>query len=67
MSNHFLGEIRWLGIESSPAFVGEPEGNGVAEWFIRQFKEQVLWSRRFRMLKEVRQAVVESVDRFNRE
>ncbi len=42
MSDHFLGEIRWLGIESSPAFVGEPEGNGVAEWFIRQLKEQVL-------------------------
>ena len=28
-------EIRFLGIESSPAFVREPEGNGCAERFIR--------------------------------
>lgn len=67
MSDHFLGEIKWLGIESSPAFVGEPEGNGVAEWFNRQLKEQVLWTRRFRTLDEARQAVREFVDRFNRE
>lgn len=32
---HFQAEIRWLEIESSPAFVREPEGNGCAERFIR--------------------------------
>lgn len=30
VSHHFQGELRFLGIESSPAFVREPEGNGCA-------------------------------------
>jgi putative transposase len=30
VSHHFQAEIRFLGIESSPAFVREPEGNGCA-------------------------------------
>jgi transposase InsO family protein len=52
-------------VESSPAFVGEPEGNGVVEWFIRQLKEQVIWPRRFRTIEELRKSVLEFVDRFN--
>src|SRR3712207_1911932 len=39
MSGDFQAEIRLLGIESSPAFVRQPEGNGVAERFIRPLKE----------------------------
>jgi transposase InsO family protein len=35
MSDHFQKEIGFLGIESSPAFVRAPEGNGCAERFIR--------------------------------
>jgi transposase InsO family protein len=35
MSDHFQKEIAFLGIESSPAFVRAPEGNGCAERFIR--------------------------------
>jgi hypothetical protein len=31
----FQDEIECLGIEASPSFVREPEGNGVAERFIR--------------------------------
>jgi transposase InsO family protein len=33
---------------SSPAFVRAPEGNGVAERFIRTLKEQRLWVKTFR-------------------
>ena len=33
MSDDFQNEIRFLGIESSPAFVREPEGNGCIERF----------------------------------
>ena len=43
MSNDFLAELRFLGITSSPYFVRTPEGNGVAERFIRTLKEQLLW------------------------
>ena len=35
MSGDFQDEIECLGIEASPSFVREPEGNGVAEQFIR--------------------------------
>ncbi len=39
MSDHSQKEIAFLGIESSPAFVRAPEGNGCAERFIRTLKE----------------------------
>jgi transposase InsO family protein len=35
VSDYFQDELKFLGITSSPAFVREPEGNGVAERFIR--------------------------------
>jgi putative transposase len=47
MSDHFQKEIAFLGIESSPAFVRAPEGNGCAERFIRTLKENLLWIRTF--------------------
>ncbi len=33
-SSHLCGSLRWLGIEDSPSFVGEPPCNGCAERFI---------------------------------
>ena len=39
MSDDFQGGVKCLGIEASPSFVREPEGNGVAERFIRTLKE----------------------------
>ncbi len=39
MSEYFQAEIAFLGIESSPAFVRAPEGNGGAERFIETLKE----------------------------
>ncbi|MBI5855986.1 MAG: IS3 family transposase [Nitrospirae bacterium] len=57
MSDAFQTELRFLGITSSPAFVRAPEGNGVAERFIRTLKEQLLWVRTFRTVEELRQAL----------
>jgi transposase InsO family protein len=57
LSHHFQAEIRFLGIESSPAFVREPEGNGCAERFIRVLKENLLWVRRFATVEELRLAL----------
>jgi len=42
MYDDFQNEIRFLGIESSPAFVRAPEGNGCAERFIRTLMENLL-------------------------
>jgi putative transposase len=58
VSHHFQTEIRFLGIESSPAFVREPEGNGCAERFIRTLKENLLWVRRFNTVEELRLALI---------
>jgi putative transposase len=58
VSHHFQGELRFLGLESSPAFVREPEGNGCAERFIRVLKENLLWVRRFDTVEELRLALV---------
>ena len=43
MSDDFQDEIAFLGIEASPSFVRQPEGNGVAERFIRTLKGDILW------------------------
>src|SRR5215211_6496719 len=47
------------GIEASPSFVREPEGNRVAERFIRTLKENLLWVRSFDTIQELRAALVE--------
>jgi transposase InsO family protein len=53
MARDFQHEIAFLGIQSSPAFVREPEGNGVAERFFRTLKEQLLWARTFDTVEEL--------------
>lgn len=57
MSGDFQREIRFLGMTSSPAFVRQPEGNGVAERAIRTLKEQLLWVRHFATVEELRLAL----------
>ena len=65
MSDAFLGELAFLGIESSPAFVRAPEGNGCAERFIRTLKETLLWVRFFARVEELRQALLEFQESYN--
>jgi putative transposase len=61
----FQDEIECLGIEASPSFVREPEGNGVAERFIRTLKVNLLWVRTFDTIAELRAALVEFATRYN--
>ena len=65
MSHHFQTEIAFLGIESSPAFVRAPEGNGCAERFIRTLKENLLWVRTFETIEELRQALLAFRETYN--
>ena len=67
VSDYLQNELRFLGIASSPSFVREPEGNGVAERFIRTLKEQVLWVRTFDTVEELRLALLAFKERYNRE
>jgi transposase InsO family protein len=65
MSGDFQGEIKCLGIQASPSFVREPEGNGVAERFIRTLKENLLWVRTFKTIEELRAELVAFARRYN--
>ena len=65
MSGAFQKEPAFLGIESSPAFVCAPEGNGCAERFIRTLKENLLWVRTFDTAEQLRQALIAFQDAYN--
>jgi transposase InsO family protein len=65
VSDYFQDELKFLGITSSPVFVQELEGNGVAERFIRTLKEQLRWVRPFETVEERRVALLEFKDRYN--
>jgi putative transposase len=66
VADDFQTELAFLGIEPSPAFVREPEGNGCAERFIRTLKENLLWVRRFATVEDLRQALHAFKDTYNR-
>ena len=66
VADDYQRELAFLGIESSPAFVREPEGNGCVERFIRTLKENLLWVRRFDRIEELRQALHQFKDTYNR-
>lgn len=65
MARDFHAEIRFLDIDSSPAFVREPEGNGVAERFIRTLKENFLWVHTFETIEELRRGLQDFVVHYN--
>jgi len=63
----FGAELRWLGIQHSPSFVGEPQCNGVIERFMRTLKEQCLWLHRFVDLAHAEREIGAFIDRYNAE
>jgi putative transposase len=65
MADDFQQELRFLGIESSPAFVRAPEGNGGAERFIRTLKENLLWVRTFDTVEDLRVALLAFRETYN--
>jgi hypothetical protein len=65
MSDDFQRELKFLGMTSPPSFVREPEGNGVAERFIRTLKENLLWVRHFATVAELVEALREFKRTYN--
>ena len=65
ISNAFQDELKTVGIESSPSFVRQPQGNGCVERFIRTLKEQLLWIRPFDSIEQLNAALREFAQRFN--
>jgi putative transposase len=58
-------ELRFLGSSSSPAFVREPETNGVAERFVNTLKEQLIWVQHFDTVEQLRLALLAFKGRYN--
>ena len=59
ISKDFQEELQFLGIKSSPSYVREPQGNGIAERFVRTLKENLLWIQHFKTVEELRLALLE--------
>jgi putative transposase len=65
LSRDFQDEIGFLGLESSPSFVRQPEGNGVAERFIRTLKENFLWVHTFDTIEDLRRELQDFIAHYN--
>jgi putative transposase len=65
-AHQFQGELAWLGIRSTPSYVGEPECNGVIERFNRTLKEECLYLHDFESLEEARELIGEFINKYNR-
>jgi len=63
----WINEVKWLGRTITPSYVGEPECNGVIEWFMRTLKEQCLYLHRFQSRAEARRIIGEFIARYNTE
>lgn len=58
-------EIADWGIAQNFSFVAQPQGNGIAERFIKTLKQQSIDGHVFKNGEEVRQAVADFVERYN--
>lgn len=67
ISEDFQREIAFLGIKDSPSYVREPQGNGIAERFVRILKENLLWVRRFQTVEDLRQGLLAFKEVYNRQ
>lgn len=66
-ARQFNAELKWLGITNSPAFVGEPQTNGIIERFMRTLKEECIYVHRFRTLEEARTEIARFIRQYNHE
>jgi putative transposase len=64
-SKRYVNEAHHLCFELSYSFVGQPECNGIIERWHRTLKEQVLWTRSWKTVKEVKTAVLSFVEKYN--
>jgi transposase InsO family protein len=64
-SNDFQKEIKFLGINYSPAFVRSPECNGIIERFHRILNEQIFYQDRFENLEQANETLSKFITDYN--
>ena len=67
ISDDFQNEIKFLGITDSASYVREPQGNGIAERFVRILKENLLWVRSCDTVEELRLALLAFKEIYNQQ
>jgi len=60
-----VGQVESRKLLSQPSLLREPEGNSVAERFIRTLKENFLWNQTFDTVKELRRALRDFARHYN--
>lgn len=65
LSDGFVNQAHYWGINISKGFVREPETNGVIERFHRTFKEQIIHGRQYHNLEDLRRAVSIFIAKYN--
>lgn len=65
ISRDFLGEVKFIGIRSTPTLVGEPLGNGIAERFICAPREQWLYRQGFHDVAQAREVIGRCIEVYN--
>lgn len=64
-SRRYVNESKHLGFNLSYSFVAQPECNGVIERWHKTLKEQLIWTKSWKNLEEVRAAVKDFVETYN--
>ncbi len=64
-SDHFLNQVRYLGIAPSMGYVKEPETNGVIERFHRTLKEQIIHGHIYETIGELQVAIKAFIEEYN--
>ena len=65
VSGHFRDQVRFWGVKASYAFAEQRQGNGVAERFFCDLKEQIIHGRIYRDVAELCEAVDTFITLFN--
>ena len=67
IAGDFKTELTFMGFKNSPAFVHEPQTNGVIERFFKTLKEECLWLEDFQGVDDARQIVGRWIELYNTE
>jgi len=61
----FMHDAKWLGFELAYTYVGNPQGNAIAERVIGTLKRECIWHHRFKNLAEAERIIGAFIDRYN--
>lgn len=61
----FMDEVAWLGFNLAFTYVGNPQGNAIAERVIGTVKRECIWHYRFKNCAEAERIIATFIERYN--